>query len=358
MKLRKHPVFLALCCLAWLFFFDGTGAAVGNTITLITKPPLKQIRPDTRPVLFTLSATDRQGKPVKSGYLKVTLKSPARSKIFSTDYPWVEGTTLFILSAEIINGEFSFYYLPPIRGTYSLSVDFSEGGSRTTGKNNFQLEIHENPDEMKRLYLLLGTLFLIGMLAGIFTQRSKTALAYAALLCLTLNGTSHAHQKSHGKLKHEAQKNYRLSTPIYNLSVTLAPNHGIVGRTTQLTIKLTDKGKNDLKVPAFVELQIINAEDRVDIFRAVLFTRTGNLSPAIQFSDGAEHWVHIRVFKDNPAKKEMKPVTSFSKKIQVETFQPPRKIVARTLGFFLMVMTMGMFTGVHFEKILHRKEKP
>lgn len=358
MKLRKHPVFLAQCCLAWVFFFDGASAVAANTITLITEPPLKQIRPDTRPVLFTLSATDRQGKPVKSGYLKVTLKSPARSKIFSTDFPWVEGTTLLNLSAEIINGKFSFYYLPPIRGTYFLSVDFSEGGSQPIGKNNFQLKIHENPDEMKHLYLLLGFLFIIGVLAGIFTQRSKTALTYAALMCLMLNGISHAHQKSHSKLKHEAQKNYRLSTPVHNLFVALAPNHGIVGRTTQLTIKLTDKGKNDLKEPAFVELQIINAEDRVDIFRAVLFTRTGNLSPAVQFSDGAEHWIHIRAFKGDPGKKEMKPVTSFSKKIQVETFQPPRKIVAKTLGFFLMIMTMGMFTGVHFEKILHRKEKP
>ncbi len=318
-------------------------------ITLATEPAAERIVPDSRAAKFTLHVTDESGKPALSAEAKIALKSPEHGKFFSTDFPWVENSTLLELQSELINGNFTFHYLMPIRGTYHLDVEVQKHGSADVFKKDFQLKVYENPNEMKRLYTLALILFGIGFTAGIYFQKSRGALAAAMLALLLLPSSLHAHTHKH--IEGNGKEIHTIQNAATILSVTLTPGHGTVGKTTQFEIELADLKKNIIRHPVYFEVQTVNSEDKVDVFHAVFFAREGKTTQALQFSDGADHTVSIRAFLENPEGKLLKPAASFSKEIEVETFQPPKKIVAKTLSYFLLVLAMGVLAGEFFGQI-------
>lgn len=337
----KHG--MAQACL--LIFFAASQTCAQYTITLTTEPPAERIVPDGGAVKFTLHVADKNGKPASFAGAKITMQSPRRGRFFSTDFPWVENSTLLELQSGLQNGNFSFRYLMPIRGTYSLDVEVKNAAGGEPFKKNFQIKVYENPHEMRRLCMLAALLFITGFAAGFTIQKSKRALAAAALALFLVPSSLHAHGHEHKHIEGNAKEIHTIQNASNILAVTLTPGHGTVGKTTRLDMTLTDLKKNIIRQPVYFEVQAVNDEDKVDVFHAVFFAHEGRTAQALQFSDGADHTVTVRAFLRNPEEKNAKPAASFSKTIEVETFQPPKKIVARTLTYLLLLIALGVIAG-------------
>lgn len=329
-----------------LFLLSGRTDAQPR-VELIIEPGEDRIAPDRETVKFTLKLSGISGEPVPSARIKAALKSPKRGRFFSTDFPWVEDSTLLDMDAALTNGSFSFDYLIPIRGTYALRAKVFLKENAPPIEEIFTLNVRENPDEVKKLSLLIGILFAVGFFAGIFFRRSKTASAAVFLLIAFVPSPLHAHKAAHGGVKGSAQKSFSVKQEGRTLSVTLKPDHGIVGKLTCIQAAITDNTGNNVSEPAYFEINLANAEDNARVFDSVIFAPEGKTMQCVQTTDGANHILSLQAFDEDPKKSNAgaKPIAAFKKEIEVESFAPPKIVVAKTLGFFLAIMAFGVFTG-------------
>jgi hypothetical protein len=122
--------------------------------------PLEQAVPDQNLVQVDVPVKGAEGTPVR-----VKMFAPPAQFFPSTDFPVVEGTQLLDGTFMIHDGKVSFQYLFPIRGTYQLVV---EGGGL---KRLTELDINENPDEVKNSILFITGLIVFGFLCGYFLTK-------------------------------------------------------------------------------------------------------------------------------------------------------------------------------------------
>lgn len=134
-------------------------------ITLTTAPPLTEARPGTAPVKMALEIRDSRDPFAGKAWIKIRLTAPPSPRLFSTDFPRVEGTLLFEMTLPVSNGSAEWEYVFPIRGVYRLEAEL--GGERgTEAKSVFELPIRENRQKLVFLGGFIAALFLFGLIAG------------------------------------------------------------------------------------------------------------------------------------------------------------------------------------------------
>lgn len=122
--------------------------------------PLEQAVPDKNLVQVDVPVKGAEGTPVR-----VKLFAPPAHFFPSTDFPVVEGTQLLDGTFMIHDGKVSFQYLFPIRGTYRLVIE-GMGAKRL-----IELDIEENPDEIRNAVVLISGLIVFGFLCGYFLTK-------------------------------------------------------------------------------------------------------------------------------------------------------------------------------------------
>jgi hypothetical protein len=162
---------LVVCCwwgvsVAWAHGHEGHEKRHSAQEHVVT---LEKAVPDRQPVQVVLNAGGwPDGTPVR-----VKMFAPAPC-VISTDFPRVEGTPLLDSTMEVREGKVRFTYLFPIRGTYHIIMEKTDG-SESLPPKPVTLTISENPQEVRNLVLLLVGLFGLGGLSGYLLTRWRVA---------------------------------------------------------------------------------------------------------------------------------------------------------------------------------------
>ncbi len=189
MRLSKHsePVFsgLVVFCVSISLLQGSALRAEGLNIYFKTTPRVELLRPFADPVSMSLLITGADGRPVKQGVVDIRLDAPKPGRIFSTDFPLVEGTRLSEMRLSLRQGKVNWVVLLPIRGKYQLAVDAITADGKSASKI-FVFTVRENE---KKWFILggfsLGLLFL-GFAAGrIFTQSKPVLSLFVGMTLLS-----------------------------------------------------------------------------------------------------------------------------------------------------------------------------
>lgn len=157
---------LGVCCwwgvsTAWAHGDENHGAQHPAQERVV---PLEKAVPDQHPAQVVLDA----GEWPDGTSVRVKMFAPA-SGVLSTDFPRVEGTPLLDSTMAVNAGKVRFTYLFPIRGTYHIMLERTDGGKSVP--KPVTLTIPENPQEVRNLFLLLAGLFGLGGLSGYILTR-------------------------------------------------------------------------------------------------------------------------------------------------------------------------------------------
>ena len=134
---------------------------------------MDKARPFSDSVKILLTIVDNDGNPVKTGRVRTRLYAPTSSRLFSTDFPHVEGTLLLDMELPFSNGSVAWEYLFPIRGDYRLEAELVDP-SREDMRRVFSLSIKEHRAKFFYLGSFTVALFLVGFIGGrLFTGLSR-----------------------------------------------------------------------------------------------------------------------------------------------------------------------------------------
>lgn len=148
-------------------------------------------------------------------------------------------------------------------------------------------------------------------------MRSKFILALVLISILTMSSTAFAHESYVGGVE---------------------DYHARVGEPYTFEGKLETKEQG----PFEVRFQAVRLEDGAHILSMNSRSVDGSYKFATQFFDGAEHQVTISLIdpKTNSVISEKKM------KVEVEAFHPPMFIKMKTLVFLILIIIIGMLSGV------------
>ena len=290
-----------------------------------TSPATERLRPYSEPATLSLLATASDGKPVASGWVTIELEAPPRGRIFSTDFPWVEGSKLHKLRLPLKAGKAEWKYLFPIRGQYRLAVDVDTAEGRTAGKV-FYFTIRENRLKWLTLGVFILALFLLGFIAGrIFSSRATLGRGAAVFLIFAVIMISPGNLAAAQDLS---------AGPTGRLEISPAT----VGRTTQINWKLED-GKTDAKPAALLSLSITHLEKEKIVFAVDRLAVVRDYSIDFQFTDGAEY--RVTAYAEIPGAKPIRTEETVS----VTGLEPPLGAMVPPIICFLLVIAGGLAAG-------------
>lgn len=133
----------------------------------------KGARPDLDTVKVELTIPD-----IESGSAHIVLNSPERKFFSPTDFPMVEGTKLIDSTLSVENGKAAFDYMFPIRGEYRMKVEVLDEKGNVAGTHQLFIDIHENPEEVKKAIIFVVSLALFGFFVGfVLAKRRKNVHA-------------------------------------------------------------------------------------------------------------------------------------------------------------------------------------
>ena len=287
-----------------------------------TSPRLELMRPFSDPVSMSLLVTGADGKPIHQGDVDIRLDAPEPGRLFSTDFPFVEGTRLNEMRLGLRQGRANWIYLLPIRGEYRLAVDVATPDGKKASKI-FKFKMREN----ERKWFTLGGfsvgLFFLGLVAGrIFTQaRSAIALSIAFAL---LSGSA------------EFSAAQETAKPFRTAALEVAPTKvGIPGR-----VEWRLEGKSAGEEPAaFLTLTITHLEKNKIVFGVEKLLVTGRFSMLFQFPDGAEY--RVAAGANIPGV----PTIRNEQIVSVTGIEPPAKAMVPALSYFLALIALGLGAG-------------
>ncbi|WP_143301557.1 hypothetical protein, partial [Candidatus Entotheonella palauensis] len=270
--------------------------ALAITVSISSTPPPQTIRPDADVARVTL-AVQRDGQPLSHGRIQVKVTAPPRPSWLSADFPVVEATTLLDLASDLQDGAFSFDYLFPIRGAYTFDVALqpvadSPQFDPVTIQQSWQL--HENPAEIRNVWLLVLGLFMLGGVFGLVLARS--AQAKSALLMTVMLISTGLVMQAEGDVRGQAgaaktQQVVRGESG-WMLQVDSTPAQGTVGEQVRFDIVLTKDGEVFAEATE-LSLELHHIEDDKSIFKTAILASKGETSQHLQFFDGAPHRVNI-----------------------------------------------------------------
>lgn len=324
------PLILQIGLLFLLFFSEWTvyAQAKNGEIRIQTTPSLDQVRPLSNPVRIALTVLDAERKTVRQGQLRVRLMSPLPGRLFSTDFPLVEGSHLIEMDLPISDGRAEWEYVFPIRGVYRLEVRATD---KRWGEINrsFELRVAENRRKWFYLGSFVAALFVFGFMAGrLFTSRSPKVTMRMAIswLLLALNVLpSIAETSTRGNERSD-------------LSARLELDPAVVGRPGQIRWSLTERSSGK-PVPARLTLTITHLEKEKEIFSLSTIPTDGRFVLTFHFTDGAAHQVSsIAGLEGGESVRQEQVIT-------VTGVEPPQGAIFPALFFFLAIVALGLVIG-------------
>ncbi len=319
------------------------GQVVPARVVVETDPDPANIIPDETLVQTRVRVVDVNGQLIPGARIALHLDTPPPPRVFTTDFPWVEGTTLLDLAVEAPDGELRFTTMYPIRGRYTFQtqVTLPDG---TTLESSPTLSISENPAEIHNFLLFLILLFGTGFASGVIIgRRSRTALTLFLLGTLLLVGSDiMAHNT--GQTNTDTQRKpitARQTNGQLQATLTVTPGTGLVGVLNTVQIEVTDIEGSPITGEATLLAWHIEDERPVYTFHLPLHHQP--VSVQMQFFDGADHELRLEAVTED------RSTVTLSTPIAVEPLSPPFWLKIRMLLMLLGVVTLGLITGFRVE---------
>ena len=323
MSLGSRAAWAALIIL----LFSSASPAEEFQIYFKTSPPLEQLRPFGETATLSLLVTSADGRPVQDGWLLIGLDAPAPGRLFSTDFPLVEGSHLSDLRLPLRRGKAEWRYLFPIRGEYRVTVDYVTAAGKQASKT-FAFHIRENRMKWITLGGFMAALFGLGFAAGrIFSPGRLTRERSAAFLALWLScvfpfGASAAEPKTApGK---------------YAGNLEIGPARA--GQPTSVRWQLLADESSE-KLPAALTLIITHLEKEQTVFAVEKISVAEEFSMNFHFSDGAEY--KVSAVADVGGRRPLRNEQTVS----VTAVEPPIGAMLPALALFVIVIAAGILAG-------------
>ncbi len=373
MKYFKLALLVGVICLMSHFYSGDRvfSQSSQSSVQLLTEPALEKIRPlAEKPVKFTFKILDKTGKALNNANIHLTLLTPPRSPWFSTDFPWVEGTTLLDISQPSKTGEFQFQQILPIRGNYTFKLEVNPliADSFQPFQQTLSLSVSENEIKYRNYVILLVLLLFVGFGGGwiigageslqageVVPQRVRLLLSSAIIvtiatllfICITAEvGSSHSEHEHHQSgISDSLNDQGEITDSIIQL---LGEENATVGQLNDFQIKAinpqTQKPISNLPLT----IKTNQLENNLVIFATQAETDSqGQFRWQQQFFDGSPHELTVTVSPNISSKSQPLQI---GKAIEVEAIHPP--LVTRLISLSYMIFTLAIAFGLGF--CLHR----
>lgn len=314
-----------LASLVWLFLgvaASAARAAETPDISFKTTPRLERLRPFADPIDLSILVTGADGRPIKNGSVAIRLDAPKPGRVFSTDYPRVEGTLLNEMRLPVRQGRAAWKYLFPIRGHYRLAVEFMDEAG-VTARKEFTFRVREN---YQKLWILAGfslALLVFGYVAGRVFTRTAVALVLVAggVLCFASRASTHDPGET--------------GPPAPGLEVEPAT----VGRPSLVRWHSISARDGSTARSALLTLSILHLEKQKVVFAVDQIAVTEDWSMKFHFPDGAGY--RVNVVAETPGE----PPVRSEQVIAVTGVEPPAKASAAALAYFVALIVVGLGVG-------------
>ncbi len=310
-------------------------------VVIETAPAAGAIVPDETLVTTRLRVLDAAGIPIPGARVALHVDTPPRAKVITTDFPFVEDTTLLELETVLPEGELSFQAVYPIRGTYTFRTRVVLPDGQTLEASPV-LSLRENPDEVRNILVLLGLLFAFGLFSGFvirLTGRPGAAAAAAIVALVLTGGTGWAHGPSgEGAPSQNEPVTVVREADGVRVTATASPDSAAVGRLTTVTVRATTAAGRP--VAGNVSLDAIHLEDNVPIYSFDLpLEANGTARVALQLFDGTEHELRFALRTDDGR------AVNLEVPLPVEGFAPPLSVKLRSLALLMVPVVVGLAVG-------------
>lgn len=315
------PLIVALCLGALFSVVPSLASVAADDISLHfkTTPRLELLRPFADPIDLSLLVTGADGRPLKQGSVNVRLQAPPTGRIFSTDYPLVEGTLLNEMRLPLRQGKADWKFLFPVRGVYRLGVEVESEDGRKAGRV-FEIAVRENRTKWLALAGLSAGLFFLGFIAGrIFTGAASAATI--GLLAVTLSGAAQSAEQGR-----EAKGGM--------LEISAAR----VGEPASVRWR-ADPATGGDNEPVLLSLSIAHLEKEKIVFAMDKVPVAGEWSMRFHFPDGAEY--RVVALGQIPGR----PALRSEQVVAVTGVEPPARAMVPALGYFLALLVLGLAAG-------------
>ena len=316
MPLKKF-FFSLLFVIAQLF--GSTVLAEELNVYFKTTPRPKLLRPFVDATDLSLLITGAEGRPLKQGTVDIRLEAPGPGRVFSTDYPLVEGTVLSEMQLPLRQGRANWKQLLPIRGEYRLTVQ-AVAGDGTKVSKVFTFNVRENQKKWLALAALSAGLVILGFVAGrIFTgTRAGAVVSIVGLMLLT--GPAEV-SSSQGQA---------------DRSAVLEVEPATVGKPSQIRWKSSNSGGAGT---ATLTLTITHLEKRKVVFAVENVAVAGAWSMRFHFPDAGEY--RVAAIANIPGLAPLRNEYGIS----VTGVEPPASTMIGALAFFVGLIALGLGAG-------------
>lgn len=368
MKYLKLALLVGVICLMSDFYIGDRvfSQSPQPSAQLLTEPTLEQIRPlAEKPVQFTLKALDKTGKALNNANIHLIMLTPPRSPWFSTDFPWVEGTTLLDITQPSKTGELQFQQMLPIRGNYTFKLEVSPLVTDTFQpfQQTLFLSVSENEMKYRNYLILLVLLIIIGFGGGwiigtgeslqpgeVVPQQVRLLLSSAIIItiatllfiCITAEvGSSHSEHENHQSQMSDALDDQgKITESVVQL---LGKENATVGQLNNFQIKAINTQTQKAIANLSLEIKAKQLEENLVVFKTQAETDTqGQFSWQHQFFDGSPHELTVTVSPKISSKN--KPL-KIGKAIKVEAIHPPLFTRLISLGYMMLTVAIAFVSG-------------
>ncbi len=320
------------------------GASISFSAPIISfhsEQDLTNVRPRHDKVSISLDLPKSNKAGIKS--LRVKLLAPPSQIFFSTDFPAVEGSTLFDSVISFEEGSFKFSFVPPIRGEYRLEVIPVPVNQGSLQKEEWRFKIQEDPSRVTNLGFFLLILGLVcGLSAyviGAAEGKKANLLAQASVLVFLILASPLIAHEQHSPHKISKENMQAEGSDGLKLDLRLSSEQPRVGETAELRGTLLDA--NNQLIPARFHLTFMQMEHDLEVFSTDLLSSEGQFSWNGQFVDGSPHRVEVEAF---PTNEKLKPIKA-SFEVGVQAVPPPLAATGKSFSSLMLFAALAMLSG-------------
>jgi hypothetical protein len=303
------------------------------------------LHPRTDTLGFRVLINGSDGRPVSGARLKIHLTAPAIPWIGSTDFPVVEGSSLLQQDIHVRGAVHAFQFVPPIRGTYTLTASVEPLPGDTSfapAQNNWQTTIQESPERKTNLTILIAILVTVGGLSGFVIGRS----AGVSALWLIFIFWPYQSLKAHGPHEHKTT----LTPPPATVQITEGHRLDLdvvtpeprVGELTEIMARYQN-AEGELQGARF-HMEVKQLEHDHVVFSSDFTAPDGILHWQGQFTDGSPHRVSLSakpLMEDNP-----KDLVKIERDVDVTGVEPPLRSVFKSFALLMAITALALIFGL------------